>query len=831
MIDETVPVLRDGREQEVPTAQIVTGDLLVLRAGVQVAADARLVQQDGLQVDESTLTGESRFVAKSIAPMTHAAPLADRTNMLYMGTAIAAGIGLAVVVATGSRSELGRIQHMVDNTLPPPTPIQRQLDALGNQLVRISTAACVLVFGIGLVRGRGALIMLKASMSLAIAAVPEGLPTVATTAFARGLRIMRAQQMLIRRLKTIETLGAVQTVCFDKTGTLTLNRMSAVALQTPSYRCAAADGCRLLPEGAIRSGLPEEVIRLLEVCVLSRENGAGAQQQPTLSNGSATENALQRMAIDAGIDATQVQVRYPLLHSLLRSERRKYMMTVHAASKSDDESNDDMRLPAHGSHWLAVKGAPLEVLALCSRMHDGARLVLLTPALRAQIVAANADMAARQLRVLGFAWGDVAVASTNIDTDTDTDADDAARSAPHDLVWLGLVGLADPIRPGITEVIRDFHRAGIRTVMITGDQRATAQAVGEQLGLADGRRLQVLDADEFDRIDAALLPARVAGTDVFARVSPGHKLQIVQALQHDGTVVAMTGDGINDGPALRAADVGIAMGLQGTDLARGAAGVVLKDDRLDTLLDAIRQGRTITRNIEKSLEFLISSNLSEILIVLGAIGITASAPLTPIQLLWINLLSDVWPAVALAAEPPDGDVMAQPPRDPRRPLVGREALLRHAREAGWLTAGTLGVYLYAVLRHGAGARASAMMFNAMILGQMLHALSCRSRRPVSLLPRQGRDGAAGMLDRAVTGSVAVQIGANLLPGLSRFLGLGQRIDLVDAAAILGGALLPFVANQVAKADVADSDACPPVGTGPRAVCDGSLSRPGPARSC
>jgi Ca2+-transporting ATPase len=689
--------------------------------------------------------------------------------MVYMGTAVAAGRGLAVISATGASTELGWVQTLVANAEPPKTPIQKQLDDLGNRLVMVSSAICALVFAIGLLRGRGVIEMLKAAISLAIAAVPEGLPTVATTSFARGLRIMRQKQMLIRKLQAIETLGAIQTICFDKTGTLTLNRMSVVAFETPSRMVRSENGETLaLPQEALHD-FGSGIGRILEVCVLSNENAVAEDLSSSLSNGSATENALVRFATDAGVSAESVRGKYPVLKTELRAEGRNYMTTVHAVKGCD-------------RRLIAVKGSPLEVLELCGSFHEGNALAPLTEEWQARITTQNAAMAARQLRVLGFAYAE------------QSQADVIARDEKN-LVWLGLIGMADPIRPNIDKVIAAFHRAGIRTAMITGDQRITAQSIGECLGLANQRDLHVVESNDLDQADPDTLRRLASEADVFARVSPGRKLQIVQALQGAGEVVAMTGDGINDGPALRAADIGIAMGLEGTNLARSAADVVLKDDRLETVLDSIRQGRTITKNIEKSLEFLISSNLSEILVVLGAVSVTGSSPLTPMQLLWINLLSDVLPAIALAAEPPEGDVMQRPPRNPDVPLVGKQELLDYTRQGAWLTGGTLGAYLYGLTRYGVGPRSSGIAFNALMLGQLLHALSCRSRRPDAA---RGQEGVSSMLNRAVGGSIALQVGANFVPFLRSLLGLGPGLGLADVAIIMAGAGVPFLFNEAAK---------------------------------
>lgn len=767
LVDENTPVIRDGAVVQVPTSHIVPGDLLVLAPGVHVPADARMVQSSGMTIDESALTGESHAVHKHSAALGQPAALADRTNMVYMGTSVAAGTGLAVVVGTGERTEIGAIQAAMEMAEQPKTPIQKEMDSLGNRLVKISGLICLGVFGIGLLRGQGWLQMLKSSISLAIAAVPEGLPTVATTSLARGLRVMRAKQMLIRRLQAVETIGAIHTICFDKTGTLTMNRMAAVAVTTGTRRLTLVDG-QLQP--LIQSASQKEggdVARLLQLCVLSNETIVHSDDPAAfLSSGSSTENALVRLAEEVGIITSALRHAFPLLHAQLRGEGRNYMRTVHATPD--------------GNHLIAVKGSPLEVLSMSARMQSGSDVVELTDELRRRIELENEQMAARQLRVLGFAYAQ-------------QDVSEEASDNAGNLIWAGLVGLADPLRPGAQQMIRQLHRAGIHTTMITGDQHATAYAVGQSLGLACGTEPRILDSDHLEDIAPDELAARAAKADIFARVSPAKKLHIVRALQQSGKVVGMTGDGINDGPALRAADVGIAMGRHGTDLARSAADVVLADDRLEIVLDAIRQGRTITNNIEKSLHFLISSNLSEILVVLGAVATTGATPLTPMQLLWINLLSDVFPAIALAAEPAEGDVMERPPRAPNKRLIANEDLKRYGLEGSLIAGGALAAYGYGFLRYGGGPRAGTLAFNSLMLGQLLHAYSCRSRHR-GLFGKGERN---GKLDLAIVGSIGLQLLANLIPGLRSLLGTGVT-SMPDIGVMLAGAGIPMLINDATK---------------------------------
>jgi Ca2+-transporting ATPase len=777
LVDDVVPVLRNGKAMMVQATHIVPGDILMLAPGVRVAADARLIKANALMLDESALTGESHFVLKQSDALTRQVALADRSNMAYMGTAVAAGSGLAVVVGTGLHTEIGAIQSLMNVTEPPKTPIQKQLDHLGNRLVKISVGVCAGVFIIGILRGNSLLKMLKASISLAIAAVPEGLPTVATTSLARGLRIMRDKQMLIRRLQAVETLGAIHTICLDKTGTLTLNRMCAMAMQAGNRHYELKNGAMRWRNHVLQDKDTVQIARLLQVCVLCNELVVQNGHAPSsLQNGSATENALVELAASAGIQVEQLRNRYPILHATLRAEGRNYMKTVHAMP------------PAQGRQFVAVKGSPLEVLALCGQLQDGDRVIDLTEHARTEIAHQNEWMAKKQLRVLGFAYAEMPVSSLDIGSD---------EAASARLIWLGLVGLADPLRTGADKVIDDLHHAGIHTKMITGDQRTTAYAIGKSLKMAEGRKPHVLDTEMLDRIDHQASQTLVSEADIFARVSPARKLQIVNLLQESGEVVAMTGDGINDGPALRASNVGIAMGLHGTDLARSAADVVLMNDKLESILEAIREGRTITTNIEKSLHFLISSNFSEILVVLSAISTVGAAPLSPMQLLWINLLTDVLPAIAFASEPAESDLMQRPPREIGKPLIGGRELKRYGVEGGYLAGGAMGSYLYGLLRYGNGTQASTLTFNTLVLGQLLHALSCRSEhRGVFSHATAGKN---NQMNLAIGGSIALQVVANFIPGLRRFLGL-STMTLTDMAVTCAGAAIPMLLTDASKKD-------------------------------
>jgi Ca2+-transporting ATPase len=711
-------------------------------------------------------------VAKSSMALARPVPLADRVNMAYCGTAVSMGTGLALVVGTGTNTEIGAIQDLMVRTEHPKTPIQKQLDQLGNQLVKASSAICVGVFAIGLLRGYGLVRMLKVSISLAIAAVPEGLPAVATTSLARGIRLMREREVLIRRLQAVETIGAIQTICLDKTGTLTMNRMSVVELQAgPVHLDLNNGGLYREPEVLTDADLR----RLLQICVLCNEAKYRIGERDRSVNGSSTERALLDLAVEGGVAVAEMRDQYPVLATQLRAEGRNFMTTVHAIQGSRDR-------------LVAVKGSPEEVLRLCQYYQSDGRLVALDNVTRADILQRNERMAERRLRVLGFAYAEGPQSETG-------------KPGDAKLVWVGLVGLADPLRPGVKDLIANFQSAGIRTVMVTGDQSSTAAAIGSALGLSQAGELRVLSSEQMERMTPETLKELGETIDIFARVSPSHKLQIVQALQGPGKTIAMTGDGINDGPALQAADIGIAMGGAGTDLARSAADIILMEDELQTLLEAVRQGRSISDNIRKSLHFLLSSNLSEIIVVLGGIAAGAGSPLTPMQLLWLNLITDVWPAIALAAEPPETDVMKLPPRDTSKPIVGKTELKRYAREATILAGDSLGAYFYGVMRYGPAARSSTIAFNTLILAQLLHVLSCRSGRHGVF--SGGARSRNRELELAIGASLGLQLAANLVPGLRRLLGLAP-MQAMDILVTLTGAAIPLLVNETAKARLARS---------------------------
>jgi len=764
---ETTIVLRDGKKQDIPLHEVALGDLLVLSPGSYIPADARLLDSHRLTIDESPLTGESLPVGKNAEFLGEEdTALGDRQNMVYMGTAVTGGNGRAIVVATGRHTEIGKIQDLVGVTITPITPMQKQIDEMGVQLALLSSGICVLVFAVGLLRGRPLAQMLMSAISLAVAAVPEGLPTVATSTLALGIKNMKSHKVLIRQLSAVETLGAVQVICLDKTGTLTLNQMSVVALQTLHVGINVKEGDFYHEEAKIDPYQSDESLRgMMEVLALCNEampleKGGGLQ-------GSPTENALLQVAIAAGEDIDALRAQRPALKMDYRSEDRPYMVSVH-----------DL---AGGQFFTAVKGSPSAVLELCRHCSINGRLDVLSEQQRNTILTWNERLGADALRVLGVAYcvsGDI----------------DAYHQ--HGLVWLGLVGMEDVIRPGMDELMAQFHDAGIETVMITGDQSSTAFSVGKRLGLngVGGKPLEIIDSGHLDKLDPSVLAGLVDSTSIFSRVSPAHKLRIVEALQRSGKVVAMTGDGINDGPALKAANIGVTLGEKGTDAARSVADVILEDDDLKTMVTAVREGRAIYDNIRKSLHFLLSTNLSEIEVMLFSAALGRAEILNPIQLLWINLITDIFPALALALDPPEVDVLKRPPRNPNAAIVNRSDYAKLLRESGIITTGTLGAYGYGLMRYGP-AGASTHAFMSLTIAQLLHAYRCRSET-TSIFDTKNRS-ANRYLDTAVVLSALLQLLAVSLPPLRGLLRL-TPVNALDMLAIVAGAGLPLLANEAIK---------------------------------
>jgi P-type Ca2+ transporter type 2C len=766
-------VVRDGVANEVPAETLVPGDLIVLQQGMVVPADARVVSTRALTVSEAALTGESLPVVKSVEPFGELGEgLAGRTNMVYRGTIVTGGSGNALAVVTGARTEVGRIQRLVGETLSPETPIQQQLRQVGGQLVWATLGASAAIFGIGWLRGLALLQLARSSLSVAVAAVPEGLPMVATTTLVFGIENMRRRGILVRRLDALETLAAVNVICFDKTGTLTHDSMSVEAIAVGGRICRPKHGVFLDRDGvAVRQQEDARLQNLLSVAGLCSETDIEERDGRNVLSGSATENALIQAALDSGIDVLRLRRDFARRSIQYRTEAYRFMATTHAAGSGI---------------LIAVKGSPREVLHRCARecLRDGGQCRL-TATRRAEIESLNAELAGQALRVLGVAYAEIPDGGANaLGTDI----------AIEDLTWVGLVGLADPVRPGVRELMESLHRAGIQTIMLTGDQSATARAIGEKIGLSPSGKMEILEPADLERLTTAELGVAARRAHAFARISPGQKLRIVRALQESDAVVAMMGDGINDSPALRAANVGIAVGRNGAATAREIADVFLATDDLKTLLVAIQRGRGTYSNIRKAIHYILSTNTSEIMVMLAGTAAGLEQALSPMQLLWINLISDVLPAIGLAMEAPDPNLMEKaPPHD--QAIVSPDQFSRLGMEAGILAAGASAAGLYTATRHGFGsAQSRTVTFGSLVSSQLLHAISCRSAQGTfELEPRSTNSALLGI----VAGSLALQSAALLVPGIRNLLGI-TPIGALDAVAMIAGGVLPFFVNEARK---------------------------------
>jgi Ca2+-transporting ATPase len=710
-----VRVRRGGRVLVVPARDIVPGDIVLLSAGCRVPADARLIEGHSLRVDESPLTGESVPVEKSPEAIPDPAlPLADRRNCLHLGTTVVHGRGTAAVTDTGTGTELGRIARMLSEVRREPTPLQRRMARLGRSLALLAVAIVAVLFGMGLLRGEEPGLLFLTAVSLAVAAVPEGLPAVVTVTLALGSRRMLARRALIRKLPAVETLGSVTVICSDKTGTLTRNRMTVAEVASAGERASFEAGASPPP-------LPGPHRFLAAACALCND-ALVPSSGDVLPLGDPTEIALAELSGRAGLPKGKLEERFPRRAETPFTSERKRMTTVHEADRkasgpagSHDPAGEIVLPYLGGAPAFAVtKGAADGLLPLCGAewTADGARP--LSPAGRERILAEVAEMADRGLRVLGVAFRPL------------PGAPDGAWAEEREtgLTFLGLVGMIDPPRPEAAAAVATCRAAGIRPVMITGDHPRTAIAVARSLGIDRGA--PAVTGAELSRMTPRELAAAARTTDVYARVSPEHKLAIVSALRDDGHVVAMTGDGVNDAPALRKADIGVAMGESGTDAAREASDMVLTDDNFATIVAAVEEGRVIYDNVRKFVLFILASNVGEILVMFLGPLLGMPLPLLPLQILWVNLLTDGLPALALGVEPAEEDVMRRPPRPPGEGVLGRGTWGYILAVGTLLGVLCLGVAL-PLFRAGDPAWRTAL-FTTLTFAQMAHVLAIRSMR-------------------------------------------------------------------------------------------------------
>jgi Ca2+-transporting ATPase len=733
----------------VPASRIAPGDWIVLKPGAAVPADGRLLRAEALMVDESSLTGESFPTEKSaetvVAPH---APLAGRCTMVYRGAVVTNGAGVAVVTATGAATEIGRVRRLLESERAPTPPMEQALDRLGLQLTVACLGASALVAVLLRVRGAPWAAVAKSAVALAVSAIPEGLPALAASTKALAARTMSREGAYVRNVNVLETAANIDALCLDKTGTLTQNRMHAAVVQTLVSRYELTDGAKA----------PAGVRLIAKVAALC--NDATLSNAETQSAGTGTELALLHLASAAGLDVEAIRDANPRVASLLRSETRLYMATEHATGEAE--------------RLLAVKGAPHQVLNLCSRVMVGGHARTLDDDARATILGQNEALARHGLRVLGIARARGRPLS---------------EGEPQDLEWLGLVGLSDPLRPGAATVIRTLQRAGLRTIILTGDQAGTARKLAEDLGLSQDGALDVLDAGSLRDLPPDALARATRETEVFARVSPADKLAIIKALQVDGHVVAMTGDGVNDGPALRAADVGIAMGKSGADVARDVADIVIADDDLGSLVAALARGRAADENLRRAVRFLLATNASEVILLLAEALHGPDALETPAQLLWLNLMTDVFPALGLSMARPAADVLQRAPRSAGEDVFGRRDMKVMAADALGIAAPAIIAHFASTLQRGQGARTRGLTFLALASHQLAYALRLGARTSAKdLLDRP--------LELGVLASYALLGAPFAIPPLRRALRIAPPCPL-EAAMIFGLSLAPLALRSLA----------------------------------
>ncbi|MEP9349110.1 cation-transporting P-type ATPase [Xanthobacter sp. KR7-225] len=747
-------VLRDGAPAVIPAREIVEGDVILLAPGTVVPADARLIAADALSVDESALTGESLPVDKTAAALA-AVPgaVGERHNLVHGGTVVTGGGGRAVVVRTGADGEAARTRAMIGAARPPRPVTEEKLAALSTNLALGCLGASGLLLAASLARGEPLISAVRSAIALAVAAIPEGLPAVATTTLALGAKAMEKDRALVRSLPAIEAIGAIDTICLDKTGTLTWNEMAvARALAGP----AALD-----VETLARAGADGDLLALCEAVALCSE----AELEPR--QGSATELALLDFAVAMGCDVAALRAALPLAALRNRDHRHRYMVSEHSG--------------ASDGPLLFVKGSPEDVLALCDKERVGGTERPLAPARRAALLEENERLAGDGLRVLAAARGRGAIGA----------------AAPQGLAFLGLAGLADPVKRDAGEAIDLFHKAGIRTIMMTGDQQGTALAVARSLALSRTGVLRMASGPEIAALDQDALGTLALGTSVFARVSPADKLRIVEALQAKGRRVAMLGDGVNDGPALRAAAVGVAVGEKATAVAREVADLVLAHDDLRELARAIARGRATQDNVRNSIRFFFSTNLSEILVMLVETLHGRGEGETPMELFWLNLVTDVLPALGLALAEPRGDVMARPPNDHTAPLFDRGELASVLADGGAIAAAALTGHFLSLARSGVGPRTRTVTFTTLALAQIANAWVLRDRSPgagEALIVSERR------LEATLAGALGLLALPFLVPGLRRLLGVAPATlgDLALAGSLAGAAFAVSEGRRIVR---------------------------------
>ena len=684
-------VIRDGQKMEVPAAELVPGDILLLEAGDVTAADGRVLQNFSLQVSESALTGESENVNKIDTPIDQdELPLGDRLNMVYSSSLVSYGRAVVLVTGTGMQTEIGKIADLMESAQEKATPLQRSLDDFSKKLSIIIMVICAIVFGLGVWRNMGLAESLMFAVALAVAAIPEALSSIVTIGLAIGTQKMAKENAIIKNLRAVEGLGCVSVICSDKTGTLTQNRMTV--------KKAYANGKVWEPEEA--KGNDKAMGGLVAESVLCNDGAINGEA----AVGDPTETALLSFCRTIGGDENKVREEFPRLQEIPFDSDRKLMSTLHFRNER---------------YEMLIKGAPDVLLARCTSVEQNGEVLPLTDEIRSAIVDQNRDFSSQGLRVLAFAKK---VLSENRPLTLEDE---------NDLIFTGLIAMMDPPRVESAPAVADCRRAGIRPVMITGDHKITASAIAREIGiLQDGDR--AVEGSELEKMTDEELRNEVEHISVYARVSPEHKIRIVRAWQDRGHVAAMTGDGVNDAPALKQADIGIAMGITGTEVSKDAASMILTDDNFATIVKAVANGRNVYTNIKNSIQFLLSGNLAGILVVMITSLFGLPLPFTAVQLLFINLLTDSLPALAVNMEKPTGDLLNQKPRSPKEGILTKDFLQTLGIQGALIAVATMvAFYLGMQINNG---MACTMAFATLCMARLFHGFNCRGSRSIFRLP-------------------------------------------------------------------------------------------------
>jgi len=697
-------VLRAGEKKNIPAGEIVTGDIVLIKTGDLIPADGRLIEVNNLQVNESSLTGESMSVEKSIeSPDIKDTTIGDRKNMIYTGTSVSYGRGKALITATGMKTEFGKIALMLQTAEKRKTPLQNNLDQLGKWLGIFALVLSGIIALFGVLSGQDMGKMFVWGVALAVAVIPEALPAVVTISLALGVRRLVKKKALIRTLPSVETLGATTVICSDKTGTLTQDQMTIRKIYT-DRKMIDVTGSGYSPEGeflfegkTFDTSINENLQKLFKAGILCNDTILKKEDGKWVIIGDPTEGSLVVIAEKAGIRQDEIREKFPRIKEIPFTSESKRMTTIHKE---------------HDGEYAYSKGAPEIILEACSFIDNTGNIVSMTEGHKKQILDKAQEMGEKALRVIALAFKKLS-------------KEDSLETSEKEMVFSGLTGMIDPPRPEVKEAILVCEKAGIKPVMITGDHKVTAIAVAKELGLMKNDR--ALTGQEIDKMSDTELNDIVEGAQVYARISPAHKLRIVDAFMKKGHVVAMTGDGVNDAPALKKADIGVAMGITGTDVSKEASDMILTDDNFASIVSAVEEGRSIFENIRKYLVFLLSGNMGTVFAMIISLAIYNDFPLVAVQILFINLIMDGFVAIALGVEPPEPSLMEKPPRNLKEGILNTSSLLYIFGIGLWIAMATMGVYIWARLSPLVDdGQAMSMFFTALIIARLFNGLNCRS---------------------------------------------------------------------------------------------------------